>query len=572
MKSFILTITAFIYSLALWGQPKASDYIPPVDIPMILSGNIGEIRPNHFHSGLDFKTQGVTGKNILAAADGYVSRIAVSPVGYGKALYINHPNGTTTVYGHLDAFNEQIGEYVRNEQYRRKTFAVDLYPSAGQLPVRQGEIIALSGNSGSSGGPHLHYEIRDGASQDPLNILGQGLISGIKDDIAPQFFNLWVMQVDTLRGIPVHRVFKNYTLVKSGNEYIVEGGKTVEFASPGYFAVEVIDTKNGASNTMGLYKLEQSIDGTQNFGLSIDRISFNSTRNINTMVAYALHKSARFEVYRTYVTPHNDLPVYRNVVNRGIVRLTDSAPHEVTMRIEDDCRNPSTLRFSVQEKGNAAPLRLSGNPIPMRWNEDNRYQDRNLTISVPRSVLYEDDLLVVELRENSRTDAYSKIYRLKMQSEIPLQRGMTVSIRPDSLPGPLQSKACLATVSVRGGRVYEGGRWERGYVTGSTRTYGDYFITVDTIPPRIEPTFQPGADLTNQRAFSLTLRDEFSGIAGWSVEIDGQWALFDYDAKNNVIRHWFRDARYEKGKRHTLRAVATDNKGNRKEVTTEFIW
>ena len=567
----LLLLTAF--SGMLSAQPKASDYVAPVDIPVILSGNIGEIRANHFHSGIDIKTQGVIGKNILAAADGYVARIAVSPVGYGKALYVNHPNGTTTVYGHLESFNDRIAEYVRTEQYRRKAFAVDLNLSPGQLPVKQGEVIALSGNSGSSGGPHLHYEIRDGASQDPLNLLGRGLFPGVKDDTAPQFFNLWVIHVDTVRGVPVHTVQEKYPVTASGDEYTAGGDQPVVFASPGYFAVEVIDRKNGATNTMGLYTLEQTLDGNRNFGLTTDRVSFATTRHINTMVHYPLHKQAGYEVYRTYVSPQNGLPIYRGVVDRGIIRLTDSGTHEVIMRVTDDNGNTSRLTFRMVEgekKETALKNPETMHPVP--WDEKFEYRSGGLNVTIPANVLYESTLFSFEKLDNHRSAVYSPVYRIESQEGVPLQRAMTVSIRPDSLPGPLQSKACLASVGRGGGRIYEGGRWERGYVTGATRTFGDYFVTVDTVPPRIEATFQPGADLTNQRAFSLTMKDDFSGIATWAVEIDGEWALFDYDAKNNVIRHWFRDARYGKGKRHTLKAVATDNKGNRKEFTTEFVW
>lgn len=569
----IATILATLWCGAVLGQPKASDYVPPVDIPIVLSGNVGEIRANHFHSGIDIKTQGVVGKNILAAADGHVSRIAVSPTGYGKVLYIDHPNGTTTVYGHLESFNERIGEYVRNEQYRKKSFAVELYPAAGLLPVKQGEIVALSGNSGSSGGPHLHYEIRDKASQDPLNVLGKRLFPGIKDDTAPQFFNLWVIHVDTVQGVPVHVIQHAYPVVKSADGYVVEGEKAVSFASPGYFAVEVIDMKNGAANTMGLYRLEQTLDGRPHFGLSTDRFSFATTRHINTMVHYVLHKKARYEVYRTYVSPKNGLPIYQGVVDRGIVRLTDKNEHAVFMRIEDDNGNSSHLRFGIMESDKIpASIDHLDQMHPVRWNEKYEYKADDLKVTIPAGVLYESTLFTFEKTGNRPKAFFSPVYRIAAQEGVPLQQAMTVSIRPDSLPPRLQPKACLASLGTNNRRIYEGGRWERGYVAGTTHTFGDYVVAVDTIAPRIEPTFTKGADLTNQRAFSLTMRDDFSGIATWSVEIDGQWALFDYDAKNNVIRHWFRDARYEKGKRHMLRAVATDNKGNRKEITTEFVW
>jgi hypothetical protein len=566
MKKLLMTAFALWCTAAL-AQPGAGDFIPPVDIPVVLAGNVGEIRANHIHAGIDIKTGGVVGKTIRAAADGWVSRIAVSPTGYGRALYVDHPNGTTTVYAHLDTFVGAIGEYVRAEQYRLRSYAVDLYPVTGQLPVRQGETIALSGNSGSSGGPHLHYEIRDRASQDPLNFVALGWFAGIRDDIAPRFFNLWAVHVDTVRGIPVHVVQDKYPLVKSGDAYAVEGDKPVSFASPGYFAVEVIDTKNGAANTMGLYRLEQSIDGVPNFEFTSERHSFANTRHVNSLVHYDLHKKARYEVYRTYRAPGNELPVYRHAPGRGVVRLTDSLSHTVAIRIEDDSRNSALLRFSIRETPPAAVSLPGGIPVNRAIREI--AGTGRLAVSVPPDALYEDDLLQFE--EVGRRD-WSPLYSLRFVGGIPLQQAMRVSIRPDSLPPHLRAKACLASVGTNGRPVYEGGRWEREWVVGTTRTFGDYYVAVDTLAPRIVPTFTRGADLTNQRAFSLTMRDDFSGVASWSAEIDGEWVLFEYDAKSNAIRHWFRDARYEKYRRHNLRVEAADNKGNRTVVETEFVW
>lgn len=569
MKNIFFTIAFLFLLTSLHGQSETDYYIAPVEIPMLLSGNVGEIRSNHFHSGIDIKTQGVVGKNILAAADGYVSRISVSPTGYGKALYINHPNGTTTVYAHLDRFNDKIGDYVRDAQYRRKSFAVELYPKSGDIAVTQGEIIAFSGNSGSSGGPHLHYEIRDQATQDPLNVLSAGFLKGIKDDIAPQFFHVWVIHVDTVQGVPVHRVQGKYPVVQSEGRYTVEGEGPIPFATPGYFAVEVIDTKNGASNTMGLSRLSQSIDGDQNFGIEIDRFSFATTRHINSMVHYKLHKSARYEVYRSYVAPNNELPVYQGVKNRGIIRLTDTLPHSVEVLIEDDSQNRSLLSFRIQENAPKSSDLPEG--IPVYCDKVNTYDSSTLGLNIPYGVLYEDDLLLVDIKEESLGGAYSSVCKVEMLSGIPLQRALTIRIRPDGLPPRLQPKACLASRGSRGQPVYEGGTWERGYVTGTTRTYGDYYVAVDSIPPRLEPNFQRGSDLTNQRGLSLIMRDNFSGIASWTVEIDGEWVLFDYDAKTHTLRHWFRDARYERGKRHKLKATATDKKGNTRTIETEFF-
>ena len=556
---------------SLYAQPKASDYVPPVDIPMLLAGNVGEIRPNHFHSGIDIKTQGVTGKNILSIADGYVSRISISPTGYGKALYVNHPNGTTSLYGHLESFNEAIGAFVRDEQYRRRSFALDISVPSGRLPVRKGELIAYSGNSGSSGGPHLHFEIRDQMTQDPLNIMALGLLPGITDNIAPQFFKLWAIGVDTVRGIPVHRIGESYTVVKSGNEYIVEGNAPVKLVSPGYFAVEVIDTKNGAANTMGLYSMAQTVDGRQNFGYTIDRFSFASTRYINTLVHYELHKKARYEVLRAYVSPNNELPIYhQGTTNRGIVKLTDDQPHEVVITINDDNHNRSLLRFNVVRERRPARAEERGEPV--FWLRDYTHWQNGFSLTIPAKALYESILLTVdEIPGKAPRTSYSSLFRIYDET-VPLQRAMTLSIRADSLPERLQSKACLASIGANGRAIYEGGTFKSGIITTTTRTFGSYFVTTDTTAPRIRAKFEEGSNLSSQSGLAMTISDDFSGIGSWRVEIDGAWALFDYDAKTATLAHKFEDARYKQGESHTLNAVVVDNRGNTTTFKTTFTW
>lgn len=180
------------------------DYIFPLrDVAGLYSANFGEMRPNHFHSGIDIKTDGVTGKPVLATADGYISRIAVTPGGYGRAIYITHPNGTTSVYGHLSKFRDDIEKYVHEERYRTRRNSINLYPSADRFPLKQGEQFAWSGNTGSSAGPHLHFEIRDSRTQRTLNTISSGVIR-TRDDIPPRLVKLYYVEVDSVRGVPVH--------------------------------------------------------------------------------------------------------------------------------------------------------------------------------------------------------------------------------------------------------------------------------------------------------------------------------------------------------------------------------
>ncbi len=546
----------------LYGQ----NYGSPVDIPVILSGNVGEVRSNHFHSGIDIKTQGEIGKNILSVADGYVARIVVSPTGYGKALYVNHPDGTTSVYGHLDRFEGAIGDYVREEQYRRKSFAVDLAPPAGRFPVKRGERIAYSGNSGSSAGPHLHFEIRHQGSQDPYNVLSRGMMK-VQDNIPPEIFRFWLIEVDTVKNTPVHRVVKEYVPIKTDGRYRLENHLPVYLNGPAYFAIEMIDRKNHADNILGTYAMTVEFDGETIFSYAIDRISFATTRYINAFVYYPLHRQSRYEVVRTYVAPNNKLPVYKRTVNRGVISLKDEEEHPVRITLTDDNRNESVLEFSVQRGLERKPDFRETDGIPVWWARGITHKHEDLMVNIPLDALYESILL--DIRTLPKRKAYSSFYRIH-DTDTPMQKAMTITIRPDSLPARLQSKACLASISARGNRVYEGGAYKNGVVTGTSRTFGDYYVDVDTLPPVITAGFVEGADFTQKNTMTLHLSDDFSGIASWNVFIDGQWALFDYDPKNNALVHEFRYARYDMGKNHSLVAEAVDNKGNKALFRTSF--
>ena len=541
--------------------------MPPVDFPMLLSGNFGELRGGHFHTGIDIKTQGVTGKNVRAAADGYVARIFVSPTGYGNALYVHHPDGTVTVYGHLREFEPEIADYVREMQYRRKSFAVDLYPEKNRFPVKQGEVIALSGNSGSSGGPHLHFEVRDRASGQPLNVLAGKYLTGVRDDVPARYPWGYVIAVDTVASIPAHRELGKYAVKKKGRRYGVAGGRIVQACGSCYFAVEVTDGKTGTNNTMGLYGVEQFVDGVRNFGFAVDRVSFDRTRYMNAMVWFPRHRQTRYDVLKTYVTENNELPIYRGLRDRGVVRLDDEEIHSVEIRLRDDNGNESVLVFGVRKGETGACPEAEG--VPVRWNETAEATFEGLKVTIPAGALYESVLLTTE-RRPAAADGFSAQYVIHDEG-VPLQKAMTVEIVPENLPGRLCSKACIVSLDRNGGKVYEGGRWHDGVVSTATRSFGTYYITVDTVPPRIVPRFAPGADLRGKETLTVILDDDLSGIKEWNAYVDGEWTLFDYDPKTKSLVHRFRYARYPMGGRHTLRVEAVDGKGNRRAVERAFL-
>ena len=276
----LLFLSAILLSNSQMAYPK--DYFrKPLDIPLILSGTFGELRSNHFHSGLDIKTQKRTGLKILASAEGYVSRIKISHWGYGKALYITHPNGYTTVYGHLKKFSPEIEEYVKKRQYEKESFVIQLFPKSDELKVEKGELIAFSGNSGSSGGPHLHYEIRD-ANAKPINPMYFGI--DIADTKKPEVRAGVVYSFGDTSHVNQSNSIKNLVLKKQTDGSLL-ANKITAYGTIG-FGINAIDRQDGALNHNGIFDLEMKVNGTTVYHHSVNTFSFSESRYINSLVDF----------------------------------------------------------------------------------------------------------------------------------------------------------------------------------------------------------------------------------------------------------------------------------------------
>ncbi|MDD3108825.1 MAG: M23 family metallopeptidase [Alistipes sp.] len=543
------------------------DFGSPVAFPVYLSANYGEMRGNHFHSGIDIKTQGVINKPIRAIADGEVVRIAVSPWGFGKALYLQHDNGTTSVYGHLERFDASIERYIHERQYAQKRFAVDVTPPAGMFVFKRGEQIALSGNRGSSGGPHLHLEVRETNTQRPLNLVARGMIA-VKDTIAPRPLMLYYVSVDTVLGVPIHTVRQRYKVRTQGaGRYTVDGG-TLKVAPVGYFALEVEEKKNETSNPMGVYAIEERVDETLNFRMTLDRIGFDVGRYCYAAALYPQARHSRNGVYRLVKLPHNALPVYGRPALEGLLRVEDAESHTVEMLIADDCENRSVLRFTVQ-RGLEAPTSLPTTGLPVYWDQEFNYRDQGLTLSLPRRTLYESELLQIKVRD-TLPGTYSPLYEVH-DAEVPVFGAMKLGIEATAVPERLRSKALLATVGRDGSRSAAGGAWEGGWIQIETRSFGRYCVVVDTIAPRIVPQFKNGENYSSRKTISFTISDNFSGIDTYTGTIDGVWALFEYDPKRAMLTHYFDDARWPTGGTHRIELVVRDGKGNRSTFKGTYL-
>ena len=372
--------------------PDTAYYIYPVGGAVkALSANFGEMRPDHFHSGVDIKTDGVTGKPVLAAADGEVVRILVSPSGYGRALYVAHPNGTTTVYGHLSQFRDDIETYVREERYRQRRNRVDLYPARGRFPVRQGERIALSGNTGQSFGPHLHFEVRDTPTQRTLNTVAAGIIR-VPDDIAPLLLRLHYFEVDTLGGLPVAAPGRSFPIRRtSGGDYRLDAPDPLPVGRLGYFVLEATDRKNGVNNTFGLYRVTLEVDGEPVFQYRMDGYAFDETRYCNVVACYPLQIASRNEAIRLAVPESNRLDCYPILRNRGLIACSAGERRQLRIVAEDDSGNRSSLTFAVTGSDDQKASHADADTLVRVIDPSKRFADLHddLCVTIPAGALYE---------------------------------------------------------------------------------------------------------------------------------------------------------------------------------------
>jgi len=555
-------------------EPKSkSIFISPVKIPLAISANFGELRADHFHSGLDIKTQGVKGKEIVAAASGYVYRISVSPGGFGKALYLRHPSGYSTVYGHLDKYAPDIEEYVISRQYEEKSYLINLWPSKERFQFNQGDLIAYSGNSGSSSGPHLHYEIRSSAKEVPVNPLIFDF--GIKDEIKPVIENLAVYPIGNKTVINNQSKPLKVNVSGSNGKYYIPSKYNISISGTAGFGIRSYDLFNNSYNKCSVYSIELRIDSISVFDYKMDAFAFSESRYINSHIDYEIFQREKIYIERAYLLPNDRLSVYKNVINKGIFHFDDDDRHYVEFIVTDIHENISTLSFYV----NSIPASLTehnsdpveDNIVLMPYNRNNKFVSGNVSVNIPSGALY--DTLYFEFdKSEAKAGMYSDLYHIH-NKYTPLHSRYNISIKPDYIPSGKGTKLLIIQLADGSGKIPYSSTWDKGYLSANPNTFGSFYIGIDTVPPIITPAgFFPGANMTGKENLRIKIRDDLSGIESYEPVIDGKWALFEYDQKNDLLIYSFDQARIQKGLKHYLSLKVSDNRDNVSTYSCEFIW
>ena len=565
MKQFALFLF-LIFSLA--GTTQNNPFTSPVKIPIFLSGSFAELRANHFHSGIDIKTQGVTGIPVYSIADGHISRIFVSPSGYGLALYINHPNGTTSVYGHLESFRDDIAQYVKNIQYERKSYRVDLQVPKERFPVKQNEFIGRTGNSGSSSGPHLHFEIRDTKTEEPLNPLHYSL--PVKDNTPPRIYSLMIAPLNDYGHVDFQAEKKTFPVVFADGKYQLQNNPIFPVYGMVGFAIQANDFFDGSNNRCGVYSIRMFWDGDLYYSFKMDRFSFSESRYVNSHTDYEEFITTKRRFHKTWIDPGNRLRIYDYVRNNGQIRVTDGNIHLVRFELKDLQGNTSILDFKVESKSaRVEKTEIHFNQL-LKFDRSNRFREENIRLDFPEETLYDD--VKFTWKQKPASEKFLSDIHVVHQNTVPLHNSVRLSIKTEKLKKQLQEKALLVSVDTLTGEISAaGGHYDNGWVTGDIRSFGNYAVALDTVPPRIEPlSIRDKSAITESSRIRFRISDDLSGIKEYVGTLNGKWTLFEYDAKTDMITHYFDAERFELGKRHSFVLKVTDNKGNENTYEASF--
>lgn len=543
-------------------------FTSPVDIPVILSGNYGEIRSTSFHAGIDIKTQQVEGKNVLAAADGFVVRVAVLTGSYGKAIYLKHPNGMVTLYGHLSRFEPELEAWVKAQQYLNKSYTADLYPEEGKFSYKSGEFIGLSGNTGSSEGPHVHFEIRDGATAVPLNPLN--FISFVQDHTSPRisWLAVYPLNESSIVNGKFERAFFQVNQ-RNGTPTVYPG--TVKVNGPFGFGIETYDFLDNSGNECNPYTIGLYIDDNQVYFCRIDSIPFSMMGYVNSYIDYEDKIQSGRKIHKLYIDPNNQLEIYKTSRGSGRIQLNDTLRHLIRIEVSDTYGNSSILRFQAQQT-TSFPVKpeLKDDPsIVARFDYDrlNEYENDEVRIVIPEGALFKPLSFRYFKTASGRSASVFNIH----DEKTPLFKSYILSIKPTGIPESLLSKALIAGPAKNGSQVSFGGIYNDGYVTTQVKQFGQFFIALDTINPVIHTRNANNGGILNEGdLISFTISDSLSGIGKYTGYIDKKWALFEYDPKNNLLFYRVDGSKLERNLNHVIDIIVTDNKENTTTFTGEF--
>ena len=522
----------------------------PIDFPISLSGSFGDYRTNHFHSGIDIRTQGVTGKKVYAIADGWVSRIRISPYGYGLAVYLDHPHGFTSLYGHLRSFNSEIAEYIKQKQYELQENEIDYYLNKDEIKISQGDIIALSGNSGSSSGPHIHFEIRDVESQHPLNPLYFGF--DVPDQLAPEVYHIRLYPIEPWSAVNGNRTPQNFLLEKKSNIYSNNKPISVE----GKIGVGVYSLDKF---TNGKYKhcfnaLSLKQDGVEIFSFKYEELDFETLRDVNSHMDYEMKLDKKQKITKCFKEPFSRLDFYETLVNDGIIQLDEGESSQFEILLTDNFENTSKISFSLIGSDNEI---RKGNETEfvkrLNAGKENVYRDQDVAMYFPVDRLYKDVYLNINKSKNS---SLSPEIVLEPKST-PFKDWFTIKISCDTSKTDDIDKLVIARTNNKGEKKLYPSSFKNGWVQAQVKEFGIFSVVEDNEPPQV--SFVKINSKTSELILKVT--DNYQQISDYEARYNGQWMRLYYDRKYDLLRANLSELNLENGT-YDLEVMVYDEQDN----------
>ena len=556
---FFLFYLLFCSTLFAQNNFPKDYFSPPLDIPMQLSGNFGELRPNHFHAGFDFKTQQKEGLKVYASAEGYVSRIKISTFGNGKTIYITHPNGYTTVYAHLQKAVGPIQDFITTTHYKEQSFEIEMYLKPGEIPIKKGEWIAVSGNTGASEGPHLHYEIRDSKTEFIINPMLFGFDSGFRDTKKPVISGLYVYPLfSSTVNTSKRPILLNTALQKDGT-YLAD---KVLANGPIGFGIIANDYDDVSFNKNGVYSVNSFLNGQPKFGYQFDTHSFDDMRYVNAMIDYAKYKKTGQRVQKLFMKNKYDLAFIATDETKGQITPTPNLDNVYRIEVADFFGNKSEITVPIQYDSSVALI--PAEPVVSNYflvaNKDNIFEKENASVFFPAGTFYDDFALNFDVRD--------KILYLHDDS-VPAHSNFTISLTDTTLSKELQEKTFIARLD--GEQINYNSTFRKDSVfSAKVKTLGKYKLVTDTLAPKVSIAKPIEGKWVSQDAIQLQISDLGSGIKTYNGFLNDQWVLFEYDNKTRTITYYFNDDFLQNGA-NELKVIVTDAMGNSTTFETHFF-
>ena len=558
MRYYLLTIF-FLYASIINSQ-NSGDY--PLEIPIILSGTFGELRPNHFHAGIDIKTKGTEGFKVYSIGDGYVSRIQITHGGYGKALYIKHDNGQSSVYAHLKKFSPKIEKIVKEIQYSKESYTFRTYPPQDEIRISEKELIGFSGNTGRSFGPHLHYELRDEFDR-PINPMAFKNYT-VSDTISPVVLGLYYKLIPKNSVSGSNSSFNELKLTKISDNLFISD--TLKISGSVGFGVNSFDRMNNTWNKMGLSNIKTNIDGDEIFEMDLNSFSYDEWRHINTFIDYPSYKNKKIKIQKLYIEEFNPLDMYERSLGNGVVEVNKSNEiYLYSVKLFDFNKNQSEIL------------------VPIKWKKQNDLSTRKLNFNnmftVNKDSIYNFKFpsALVSIEKNSfYTDKKIQIFEENNllhvdKDSIPLLKGITIKMDVSRYNDSIRNRTYIGRIGENKKSSFVSSRKEENYIVAKVNNLGDFMIKIDSIKPNISVIdISDNQWISNRKKLTIKISDNESGINDYRGTINDKWILLEYNPMKGILSYDFNDNVNNDDAKNILEIEIEDNVGNVKNLTKTF--